>query len=107
MEQMYLNIPSKLFDAVAVSAPLNGTEKALPANSTILSWQTFYGTAPASITMQLQASEDDVNWATIDSSTNTAGELKTVNVAAPFIRARINAVTGGTTASVLVNAKNQ
>ncbi len=61
-------------------------------------WQTVYGTAPSAINVALQVALQDVDaqYQTIDSSTNTAGESRSVSgVNAKFIRAKITSITGG------------
>jgi len=94
-----------LLNAVA-AAVAPGSTFALPSRATQVTWQTVYGTAPASITIQLQISMDGTNWSTVDSSTNVNGEAKTVQFNAPFVRGNISAITGGTTVSLLIDARD-
>jgi len=66
-------------------------------------WQTLYGTAPSAINIALQVALEDVDaqYQTIDSSTNTAGESRSVSgVNAPFIRAKVVSITGGSAVTV-------
>jgi hypothetical protein len=93
------------FNAESPAPPQASQQYALPHftgdhadQSRSVSWQTSYATTPTSVTVQLQASDvdADANYATVDSSTNTAGERKTTaGVRARFIRWKLNAQTGG------------
>src|SRR5579863_9455188 len=61
----------------------------MPNNGRAIVWQTIYGTAPSAVSVVLQTAMNDVDaqYATIDTSTATAGESRTVtNVRANFIR---------------------
>ncbi len=102
---LLLALPFALLDAVT-NGIQNGTSFALPARSSQLTWQTIFGTAPASVTNLLQLSLDNSNWATIDTSTSTAGEIRTVQVNGGWVRARQSAVSGGSTTTVLLDAKD-
>lgn len=104
LEQLNLGEIITLFDAHASSTG-NSSEYSLPARAIQLTWQTSFGTAPASVTLQLQTSLDDINWSTIDTSTVTTGESRTINTSAVFCRARINAISGGTAITVKLIAK--
>src|SRR5438445_89364 len=97
-------ISEKLFDAVA-SATGNSSAFSLPARATQTTWQTSFSSAPASITVQLQTSLDNLNWNTIDTSTSTTGEDRTIATSALFVRARINAVSGGSGITVSLICK--
>lgn len=97
-----------LFDAFAL-AQGNSSSFALPARTVVLTWQTVLAVAPGAITVLLQVSMDNLNWTTIDTSTSTAGEVRTVSAptSASFIRARISALTigSGTTLTTTVIGK--
>jgi hypothetical protein len=70
----------------------------MPNNGRTIAWQTIYGTAPSAVNVALQTAMNDVDaqYATIDSSTATAGESRTVtNLRANFIRAKVTSITGG------------
>lgn len=60
-----------------------------------VTWQTAFSTAPSTVTVLLQASLDGLNWFTIDTSTNTAGEIRTISGSFPFVRINNSVVTGG------------
>lgn len=98
------SIAQKLLDAVAASVG-NGVAFALPTIATELTWQTSFGTAPDSITLQLQSSNDGITWSTIDSSTSVTSVSRSIVSSGIFIRARINAIVGGTTVTVNLVAK--
>lgn len=104
MSSLLLGIPQKLFDAAA-SGTGNSLSYSLPARASQLTWQTSFGSNPASITLQLQTSLDGTIWNTIDSSTTVTGEIRTINSSAIFVRARINAISGGTLITVSVVGK--
>src|SRR5262249_44444318 len=62
-------------------------------------WQTICGTAPTAVNMTLQGAMADVDaeYQTIDTTTATAGEARTVTgVQARFLRIKFNSSTGGT-----------
>jgi hypothetical protein len=76
-----------------------------PENGRTIRWQTLYGTAPSSISVVLQTAMSDVDaqYATIDTSTATAGEARTATgVRGNFIRAKISAITGGSGITVQI-----
>lgn len=76
-----------------------------PDNSRSISWQTIYGTAPSAVSIVLQAAMNDVDaqYATIDTSTATAGEFRSASgVRANFIRAKVSSITGGSGVTVQI-----
>jgi hypothetical protein len=90
-----------------------GSQFALPSftgladGGTAVRWQTIFGTAPTAVSMALQGAMADVDseYQTIDTTTNTAGEARTVAaVQAKFLRIKFTSSTGGSglTAKVLV-----
>jgi hypothetical protein len=79
----------------------------LPDGGTAVRWQTIFGTAPTAVSLVLQGAMSDIDgeYQTIDTTTLTTGEARTVNnVQAKFIRIKFNSSTGGSglTAKVLV-----
>ena len=61
-------------------------------------WQTIFGTAPSAISIVLQGASADVDaeYFTIDTSTATTGEARTVTgVRARFLRIKLVSSTGG------------
>ena len=78
-----------------------------PDTGTAVRWQTLFGTAPTAVSLVLQGAMADVDaeYQTLDTSTNVAGEARTVTgVQARFLRIRFNSSTGGSglTAKLLV-----
>src|SRR6266849_5316098 len=79
----------------------------VPDSGTAVRWQTIFGTAPTAVSLLLQAAMADVDaeYQTVDTTTNTAGEARTVTgVQARFLRIKFNSSTGGSglTAKLLV-----
>jgi hypothetical protein len=81
-----------------------GTQFALPSYAGqpdigyTIRWQTIFGAAPTAVSIVLQTAMADVDaeYQTIDTSTATAGEARTVaNVQGRFIRAKLSSNTGG------------
>ena len=79
----------------------------LPDGGTSVRWQTIFGTAPTAVSIALQGAMADIDseYQTIDTTTNTAGEARTVTaVQAKFLRIKFTSSTGGSglTAKLLV-----
>jgi hypothetical protein len=69
-----------------------------PENGRTVRWQTIFGSAPSAISVALQTAMTDAEaqYTTIDTSTATAGEARTVTgVRANFVRAKVSSITGG------------
>lgn len=90
-----------------------GSQFAIPAYAgrsdagNAVRWQTIFGTTPTAVSLSLQGAMADVDseYQTIDTTTNTAGEARTVSgVQAKFLRIKFTSATGGTglTAKMLV-----
>lgn len=97
------------FNSEAPSAGQASQQFALPSyagfpeNGRTIRWQTIYGTSPTSISVILQTamSDADAQYATIDTSTVTSGEARTVTgVRANFIRAKVSSISGGSGVTV-------
>jgi hypothetical protein len=76
-----------------------------PENGRTIRWQTIYGTAPSAVSVVLQTAltDADAQYATIDTSTVTAGESRSVSgVRANFVRAKVSSITGGSGVTVQV-----
>ena len=76
-----------------------------PENGRTLRWQTVFGSAPTAVSIVLQTALNDVDaqYATIDTTTATAGEARTVTgVRANFVRAKVSSITGGSGAIVQI-----
>jgi len=104
MKLLQLSQAENLFDAAA-SGTGDSTAFALPARATQITWQTSFSSAPASITVQIKTSNDGLTYTTVDSSTVVGGESKTFVTSALFIKARINAISGGSGITVSVVPK--
>jgi hypothetical protein len=102
-----------------------GTQFALPSytgladGGTAVRWQTIFGSAPSAVSIVLQAAMADVDseYATIDTTTATTGEARSIpnnasgtaspalgTVQAKFLRIKVISSTGGSglTAKILV-----
>ena len=69
-----------------------------PENGRTIRWQTIYGTAPSAVSVALQTAMVDVDaqYSTMDTSSATAGEARTITgVRGNFIRAKVSSITGG------------
>ena len=75
-----------------------------PDTGTAVRWQTVFGTAPTVVNLVLQGAMADVDaeYQTIDTTTATAGEARTIpsaavpgNVQAKFLRIKVVSSTGG------------
>jgi hypothetical protein len=97
------------FNAEAPAAGQASQQFALPSyagfpeNGRTLRWQTSFTSAPTSINVALQTALSDVDaqYQTIDSSTVTAGEARSVSgVRANFVRAKVTAISGGSGVTV-------
>jgi hypothetical protein len=78
-----------------------------PDQGRTVRWQTIYGTAPTAVSLSLQGAMADIDaeYQTIDTTTNTAGEARTVTgVNAKLLRIKFTSSTGGSglTAKILV-----
>lgn len=76
-----------------------------PENGRTVRWQTVFGSAPSAISVALQTAmiDSDAQYATIDASTATAGEARTVTgVRGNFVRAKVSSITGGSGVTVQV-----
>ncbi len=104
--QILLSTPISIIPAgTAVGAAQNGAIFAMPVPATLVAWQVLYGTAPGAVSIELQASNDGVNFTFIDNTTTlVSGSMRITACAARFIRARMVSVTGGDTWQILVSA---
>ena len=98
-----VSVATEIFNA-AVGVGVNGTAFAMPARASLVAWQIFFGTPPASITVNLQASNDGVTFTTIDTTVSIVnGSMRFTFSSARFVRVNVSAVSGGDTLSVLVS----
>jgi hypothetical protein len=76
-----------------------------PENGRTIRWQTIFGSAPSAISVALQTAmnDSDAQYTTIDTSTATGGEARTVTgVRGNFVRAKVSSITGGSGVTVQV-----
>jgi hypothetical protein len=69
-----------------------------PENGRAVRWQTIFGTAPSAVSVVLQTAmvDSDAQYATVDTSTLTTGESRTITgVRGNFVRAKVSSITGG------------
>lgn len=95
-------VPVRPFD---VSPAVTGASSvfALPAIAGSLQWQTFFGTNPSAVQIDLEFSLDNIHWDAVDSSTVLAGEIRTfATVGGAFVRANVIAITGGAGVSLMI-----
>ena len=104
MELVLLSNVKTLINAAAIGAQ-TGTAYAAPANANTFTWQTIYTGGPSAVNVVIEGSLNNSTWATIDTSTATAGEIRTFNSNIAFFRARMVSNTGGTTITVLIIPK--
>jgi streptogramin lyase len=103
-EALMRGVSFKLFDAAAAAVG-NSASVALLPRASLVTWQTYFGTNPGAVEIQIQTSNDDTNWFTTDSSTEVAGEVGTFQTSAKHIRARIESITDGAEVTVEIVAK--
>jgi hypothetical protein len=82
----------------AVAATGAGAAFSLPMRDSgypsVFTWQMVYTGTPSAITATLQGSIDNVNWFVLDTSTSTAGEMRSVaQKPVRFLRCNISAYT--------------
>jgi hypothetical protein len=76
-----------------------------PENGRTIRWQTIYGSSPSAVSMVLQTamSDTDSQYTTLDTSSATGGEARTVTgVRANFVRAKVSSITGGSGITVQI-----
>lgn len=107
MIALQIGVPETVY-AAASTTGTTSQAYAMPARLCNLTWQYFFTTNPTAITFNVQASNDGVNFSTVDSTTITTGQVRTITgLAANFIRINQGAITGGALQSVIVTAKAQ
>lgn len=104
MKLLNLGSAYSLFD-VATATISNSDPVALPGLASQVTWQSFFGTNPASITLQILTSNDNISYSVVDSSTVVTGSIQTFQTSALFVKARINAISGGVGVSISIVPK--
>lgn len=103
-------MPVKTFDALTPipAAPFTGTEFGLPSTAVALQWQTFFGTDPAAISIELQLSLDAIHWDAVDVSTAVGGEIRTfATIGAKYVRGRVASITNGDELTMTILCQQQ
>lgn len=81
--------------ANATAAPQTGAYFSTPNALNTITWNVSYASAPASVTVLFETSNDNSVWVTADTSTATTGESRTIFTAARFVRTTESARSGG------------
>lgn len=106
IEMLLHGVEAKPFDAAAAATGAS-LAYALPARAGSIVWQTFFGTNPAAVQIDFEASLDGTHWDAIDSSTVVGGEVRTfATVGGKQFRINIISITGGAAVSVWVTSQN-
>jgi len=102
---LLIGVKQTLIDAVTGTGA--SSTFALPTRACILAWQTSFDTAPSGVSITIDVSLDGLVWTTIDTSTATGGEVRTIATptAALFIRANVGTNTGNKHVTVVIVAK--
>ena len=100
-----LGVPEASFYQDSSTIFTDGIEFTLPPVAVEINWQIIYESVPAVADIVLQVSIDGESWATIDSSTNVNGDIKSKKTSARFVRAAMLDMTEGIITTVLITAK--
>jgi hypothetical protein len=110
MNTLPIGTPTKILDALTSTADTTSTVYALPSNWASLGrplvWQSVFGGSPSAISLQFQGAMNNIEaeYAVIDSSTSTDGEMRHVQpLGVRFVRVRQVSRTGGTSVTVTIN----
>jgi hypothetical protein len=82
-----------------------GTTFILPTRAIQVTWQISYESAPSNTNIVLQVSLDGLNWSTIDETTATGGEIRTIRTSAIFIRAAMLEIEPGIPTTVTISVE--
>ena len=88
----------------AGSAFALGSFAGLNTNGRTIAWKSEFPSAPASVTLYLEAALQNVDaqYLVLDTSTNTAGDLRYVDVTKfNFVRVKVYAYSGGSSPSII------
>lgn len=88
------------------ASPTNGTSStgyALQPNLLFVTWQLGYSSAPSSVTMTLEGSNDNSLWSALGTSTSTSGQIQNTATAVRFIRVTQTARSGGSGVTLIFN----
>lgn len=89
----------------AATTVADGIKFAVPGQrGIIITWQTSFLVAPASITVNLQGSLDNISYFTLDTSTVVGGAIRYLGPTSPkFVRCSISASSGGSGFTCSIN----
>ena len=90
------------FDEFSSLILTDGVEFTLPARAVEITWQTIFGSVPSTVDIVLQVSLDGSNWATIDTTTNVNGEIRSKKTSARFVRGAMLNISEGIITTVLI-----
>jgi hypothetical protein len=83
--------------ATGVGSPILEVSRVGAGSPSIFTWQTSTTGSPASLTVVMEGSEDGITYYTLDSSSNTTGEIRNVvNSCCVYLRANCTALASGT-----------
>jgi len=101
-----MGLPEFSLNANAAAAPITGTAYAIPSQVNLITWILTFSAPPASHTTNLETSNDNSAWAVADTSSNVAGEARTVFTAARFVRIVQTARSGAVSTTVTIIGKD-
>lgn len=104
MESLNPGIVKTVFSAATLSVS-NTDSYSLLGLSSQLTYQYWFSSNPSAVSIVVQESLDNVHWSTIATSTTTTGASGTVCTSAPYIRAGVASVTGGSAITLQLVAK--
>ena len=99
--------PTTLLAAATATGAGSAFANAISPTAGVLSdftWAVVVTGSPSGISITLEGSLDTTNWAVLDTSTNTAGEVRGITgKPVTFLRANLGTLTGGTAPTVTVS----
>jgi len=101
MNSLGFGVSQSSIDSTTI-ATQTGTAYALPSPAAQLAWQVVITGTPVSITILLEGSLDNTTWFTLDSTSVVTGALRSINTPVAFVRARVSAISAGTTSRISV-----
>ena len=91
--------------SAAASGAGAGDTYSLPCMMSLLTWAVSYSGSPDGVSVTLGGSIDGVNFFTLDTTTNTAGEIRTLSTkAVNHIRSHVGTLSGGSSPMATVTA---
>lgn len=90
------SVPFSILDK-ASPIPQVGTIFCIPVTAAQLTWQTVFVGTPTAVSINLEGSNDGLNFSILDNSTSLTGESRTLITSFNFIRASVASITGSVT----------